>query len=134
MIYLDSSALLKLVNDEPESLALEEWVSARAGTPVVSSELAKLEVLRGCRRVNERSLPAARVLLAGLNLIPLTSDLVEAAAVAGEPLLRTLDAIHLVSAASIRPDLSAFIVYDRRLHTAAADAGLQPLSPGSGDG
>nr|MBA2729347.1 VapC toxin family PIN domain ribonuclease [Euzebyaceae bacterium] len=45
MIYLDSSALLKLLFEERESAALDEWISARAGTPVVSSELAKVEVI-----------------------------------------------------------------------------------------
>lgn len=42
-IYLDSSALLKLLYEEGESAALEHWLSARAGTPAVSSALATVE-------------------------------------------------------------------------------------------
>jgi len=97
----------------------------------VSSVLAKVEVIRASRRLNAAALPAARALLAGVDLIPLTSDLVDEAAEAGEPLLRSLDAIHLVSALSIRAELSAFVAYDSRLAEAGAAAGLDPVRPGT---
>lgn len=131
MIYLDSSALLKLLHEEPESAALEEWLTARSGTPVVSSELARVEVIRACRRVNSDALPAARALLAQLDLIPLTSDVLDVATDVGETTLRSLDAIHLASAMSIRADLSAFVAYDQRLATAASDSGLEMFLPGA---
>lgn len=131
MIYLDSSALLKLLHEERESTALEGWLSARAGTPVVSSELANVEVIRACRRVNADALPEASALLAELDLIPLTTDVVDEAAEVGETLLRSLDAIHLASALSIRSDLSAFIAYDYRPAEAASAAGLESLQPGA---
>lgn len=131
MIYVDSSALLKLLYEEAESAALETWLSTRSGTPLVSSELAKVEVIRACRRVNSDALPEARALLAGLDLIPLTSDVVDQAADVGEATLRSLDAIHLATALSIREDLSAFIAYDRRLAAAASATGLEALLPGA---
>jgi predicted nucleic acid-binding protein len=130
VIYLDSSALLKLLYEEPESAALAEWLSAHVASPMVSSELAKVEVLRACRRIKADPLPAARNLLAQLDLIPLTSDLVEDAADIGEANLRSLDAIHLASAVSIRSDLATFIAYDLRLGGAAVAAGLNLLRPG----
>jgi predicted nucleic acid-binding protein len=130
VIYLDSSALLKLLYEEHESAALDEWLSARSGIPVVSSELAKVEVVRACRRVNADALPEVRALFAALDLIPLTSDVLAEAADVGEPLLRSLDAIHLASALSIRADLSAFVAYDQRLGDAAAVAGLAFVRPG----
>lgn len=133
MIYLDSSALLKLVLEEPESAELEAWLTASAGTPVVSSELARVEVIRACRRANADALPAARTLLAGLDLIPLTTPLVEDAADVGEPLLRGLDAIHLASALSIDADLSVFVAYDQRLADAASAADLETFRPGESD-
>jgi predicted nucleic acid-binding protein len=130
VIYLDSSAILKLLIEEPESAALVAWVTERADTPVVTSELAKVEVIRACRRVDAAALPAARALLGGLDLIPLRSELVDAAAdVAGES-LRSLDAIHLASALSLRADLSAFVAYDQRLAAAAAAVGLETVQPG----
>lgn len=131
MIYLDSSALLKLLHEERESPALASWLSARAGTPVISSELAKVEVIRGCRRINADALPEARLLLGELDLVPLTSDVVDAAAELGDSRLRSLDAIHLASALSIRADLAIFVAYDHRLADAAAGAGLKPLRPGT---
>ncbi|HEV7806102.1 MAG TPA: hypothetical protein VGO80_09800 [Solirubrobacteraceae bacterium] len=57
MIYLEPSAPLKLLHQEPQSAALADLLSARAGPPVVSKELAKVEVLRACRRVNDELLP-----------------------------------------------------------------------------
>lgn len=129
MIYLDSSAVLKLLFEEAESAALESWISGRAGTPIVSSELAKAEVIRAARRLDPNVVPAARVLVSQLDLIPLRSGLIDQAADAGEPLLRTLDAIHLASAISIRGDLTAFVAYDNRLVDAAEAAGIAATRP-----
>jgi uncharacterized protein len=131
VIYLDSSALLKLLFEEPESAALEEWISERAGTPVSTSELARVEAVRATRRLDPDALPAARALVGQLDLIRLTSAVIQDAAEAGDPLLPTLDALHLASALSIRSYLSAFVAYDHRVLAAAAAAGLEPLRPGS---
>ena len=130
MIYLDSSALLKLLIQEQESAALEGWITAQAGAPVVTSTLAKVEVLRACRRLNDEALPAATALLAELDLIPLTTDVLDQAAEVGGPLLRSLDALHLASALSIGSELAAFVCYDHRLLEAASAAGLAAVNPG----
>lgn len=129
MIYLDSSALLKLLFEENESAALAQWISERAGTPMVSSELARVEVVRAARRLAADMVPAARALVSQLDLVPLTGGLIDEAADSGEPLLRTLDAIHLASALSIRIDLTAFVAYDNRLVAAAEAAGIEPIRP-----
>lgn len=131
MIYLDSSALLKLLHDEAESAALADWLTARAGTPLVSSALAKIEVVRACRRINPATLREAAAMLAGLDLIPLSDAVIDQAADVGETMLRSLDAIHLASALSIQPGLTAFVAYDRRLAEAASTAGLELLVPGA---
>ena len=133
MIYLDSSALLKLLHEEHESAALERWMAEREGTPVVSSELAKIEVIRACRRVNADALPEARTLLASIDLIPLTGEVIDQATEVGDGGLRSLDAIHLASALWIRSDLSVFVVYDERLAGAARAAGLNTTGPGRND-
>ncbi len=131
MIYLDSSALLKLLFEEDESVALERWLAAREETPAVSSELARIEVIRATRRLNADALPEARALLDELNLIPLSTSLVHEATEVGDLMLRSLDAVHLASALSIRADLSAFVAYDIRLGDAAASAGLKSIRPGA---
>lgn len=129
MIYLDSSALLKLVFDEDESATLERWLARRARTPKLSSELAKVEVVRAARRLDSEAVPTARALVSQLDLIPLTGSVVDQAADMGEPLLRSLDALHLVSALAVRDELTAFVAYDQRLVEAARAAGLRVAQP-----
>lgn len=131
MIYLDSSALLKLLHEEVESATLADWLAARTGTPMVSSELAKVEVVRACRRINPATLTEATALLAGLDLIPLSGAVIDEAANIGGTTLRSLDALHLASALSIQVELSAFVAYDHRLAEAASTAGLELLAPGA---
>lgn len=130
MIYLDSSALLKLLFQEAESDALQEWLGARTGTPVVSSELAKVDVLRACRRIDDAASADARLLLGTLDLVPLTGAVVELAGELDGAVLRSLDALHLASALVLGVDLSAFVAYDHRLVEAAAQEGIEPSHPG----
>lgn len=129
MIYLDSSALLRLLFEESESAALASWIAERADTPMVSSELARVEVVRAARRLDSAAVPAARALVSQLDLIPISGGLIEEATDAGEASLPTLAAIHLASALSIRNELTAFVAYDNRLLTAAKAAGVEPTSP-----
>ena len=129
MIYLDSSALLKLLFEEAESAALALWISEQTGTPIVTSELAKVEVVRAARRLDADVVPAARVLMSQLDLIPLNSGLLDEASDVGEPLLPTSDAIHLASALSIQGDLAAFVAYDIRLVAASKAAGIESIRP-----
>jgi uncharacterized protein len=131
VIYLDSSALLKLLHDEVESVALADWLATRTGTPIVSSELAKVEVVRACRRIDPTTLTEATALIAGLDLVPLSGAVIDEAANVGGTTLRSLDAIHLASALSIQAELSAFVAYDHRLAEAASTAGLELLAPGA---
>lgn len=139
MIYLDSSALLKLLVDEAESEALHAWLDARVapsdasrGEEVLSSELARVEVVRAMRRLAPEGVPEARVLIGQLYLLPVSGEVVSRAAEVGDPLLRSLDAIHLASALSLAADLHAFVAYDLRLVTAARSAGLEVVQPGVG--
>jgi predicted nucleic acid-binding protein len=129
VIYLDSSALVKLVFEEPESNALAQWLADRYETPKISSQLATIELIRACRRRDEEAVAEARVLLEGIDLVPLTGDLIEHAAAVGPRELRSLDAIHLASARSIGEDVTALVAYDARLQTAAVAAGFQVAAP-----
>ena len=129
MIYLDASALVKLIFDEPESAALERWLGERTALPKISSELSIVEVLRVCRRYDEDAVAEGRRLVGGLDLLPMTGSLVEEAATVGPRALRSLDALHLASALSIRDGLVAFVTYDDRLGTAAEAEGLEVTAP-----
>lgn len=129
MIYLDSSAVLKLLFEEAESVALAAWLSERRDVPAVSSELAKVEVVRAARRLDSGVVPAARALVAQLDLVPLRGAIVDSAAEVEPPVLRSVDAIHLASVLSIRAELTAFVAYDARLRAAAEAAGVETVSP-----
>ena len=129
MIYIDTSALVKLLFEEPESLALTNWLTSRANVPKVSSDLSTVELLRTCQRIDEGALDDARRLLGGIDLLPIDHVVVEQAAAIAPRELRSLDAIHLASALSLKPDLTGFLAYDARLCSAAARAGLLVVSP-----
>ncbi len=129
LVYLDSSALVKLVVREPESLALMEFLRERPDR--VSSTLALAEVPRALRRA--RFGPAerrrAREILARVALVDIDRRALAAAAAMEPPALRTLDAIHLATALALREDLTALVTYDRRLALGAERAHLEVLAP-----
>ncbi len=128
MIYLDSSAIVKLVLPEPESLALRSFLASDEDH--VSSSLARVEVLRTVRRVDdtEDRLRAAKQSLARVSLVDMREALLGEAGTLGPPNLRSLDAIHLATALSL-DRLDAFVTYDHRLAEAARKAGLSVASP-----
>ncbi|TQN35682.1 hypothetical protein FHU33_4910 [Blastococcus colisei] len=131
MIYLDSSAVVKLILQEAESDELESWLTvSRAKAPLVSSALTRVEVLRACRRVDETLLTPARNLLRGIDLLPMDSAIVESAAELSPAVLRSLDAMHLATALQLDADLEALIAYDARLAEAARAHGLTVDQPG----
>jgi predicted nucleic acid-binding protein len=129
VIYFDTSALVKLVFDETESAALAEWLTVRADVPKVSSDLSTIELLRTCRRVDEEAVEGANLLLGGIDLLPMDRAIVEKAASLVPTALRSLDAIHLASALSVKTNLTALVAYDDRLCSAAVEAGIEVVSP-----
>ena len=130
MIYLDSSALLKLVRAETDTADLTAWLADRPDAPLVSSALAEVEVLRACRRIDERLVGLGRAVLAMLDVVPVDGQVLGTAAELPDPGLRSLDALHLASALALDPDLQTFVAYDARLVAAARAAGLMVAHPG----
>lgn len=131
LLYLDSSALVKLVVPEKESGVLLESLSA---WPVrVASELARVEVMRAARRATAQPAAEKRAseVMAGLYLLKIDGDILSEAARLEPRILRSLDAIHLASALSLGADLGAIVTYDGNMATAAASCGLRVLAPGS---
>ncbi|HEX5346441.1 MAG TPA: type II toxin-antitoxin system VapC family toxin [Pseudonocardiaceae bacterium] len=130
MIYLDSSALLKLIRKEAETDALRDWLAPRADQPVVTSEVGRVEVIRAARRVGDPALLEARVVVDDLDLIAVDRAVQDLACDIGDPLLSSLDALHLASAVLLGDDLAVFVAYDDRLTDAAQTAGLAVATPG----
>ncbi|MCZ9884546.1 type II toxin-antitoxin system VapC family toxin [Arthrobacter sp. B2a2-09] len=126
--YVDTSAVLKLLVDEPESPAVAEYLStaASSGNRLVASMLLYTELHCAARQRGLGAEPVNTV-LSGINLVDIArSDLMYAAALPGR--LRSADAIHLATAIRLQTDL--FVAYDGELLTAALDAGVTVLSPG----
>ena len=134
MIYLDSAAIVKLIRREKESQALHEWLTAEQDKTLVASSLVLTEVPRALRRTDPGRLAAVPTMLAKLNRVPMDDTVLATAAAYQDPMLRTLDAIHLASAQTLVLEglpLTALVTYDKRLLAAATDAGLATAAPGA---
>lgn len=131
MIYLDTSALLKLIRQEDETAALIEWLELRPDESVVTSELGRVEVLRAARRIGGQMLAEALAVVGDIDLVSLDRAVQDIACDLDDPLLRTLDALHLASALLLGSHLTAFVAYDLRLIDAADGAGLIVDTPGA---
>jgi predicted nucleic acid-binding protein len=133
LIYLDSCALYKLVVSEPESEALDAHVAHenRRGQTVIASELAHVEVRRALIRsgADQRKHGEADALLGVYAKLPV-SPIIQKASRLTHPHLRSLDALHIATAASLGKALTEFITYDRKLGKIAKEAGLPVLAPG----
>ena len=127
-VYLDSSALVKLVFDEPETEALIQFL--RAWPRRTSSLLARVEVMVSVRRAEDDDVTReALEVLKGLNLVRPDDRVFAAAAATEPPVIRALDAIHLATAISLGHDLAGMVVYDHRLADAARHAGITVWAP-----
>lgn len=131
MIYLDSCALVKLVSPAPETPALERYLREHAGQRHVASALVRTEVRRALRRIEApaKLLNTGDKLLAAVITISMRDELLDAAGRLAERGLRSLDAIHLATAQSLGPALTAFVTYDKRLLAAADRAELPTAAP-----
>jgi predicted nucleic acid-binding protein len=129
-VYVDASAFVKLVLEEPESEALEAYMS-RLAEPPISNLLLRIEAIRAVR-IGTQSSAAVREIqaaLAGVTLVAF-DDATFRRAETIEPIgLRALDAIHLATALHL--GAREMVVYDQRLANAARDHGLDVTSPGA---
>ncbi len=127
--YLDTSAAMKLVLDEPQSEALVTELAAREDRRLVSSWLLHTEMhCAAGRHPEDVDLEAVRAVLETVNLIDLTrGDMLGAGTQAP---LRSHDAIHL--AVALRLAVDEIVTYDAELSQRARSAGLPVVAPGSG--
>jgi uncharacterized protein len=133
VLYVDTSALVKLVVTEAESPALEGELGR--WHDLATSEITAIELTRAVMRA--RSNESAEVaddrtvleVLAALSEVPLTDDVRAIASTIGPPALRTLDAIHLASALTLGDDLAGVLTYDTRMQQAATASQLLVVAP-----
>jgi uncharacterized protein len=128
VIYLDSSAIVKLARSDAETPALRAYLAHRQ-QPLSTSTLARTETARALARTEPRALTVLPAVLALLHQKPVTEAVLDAAARLPEPGLRTLDAIHLATADELRAVITGFVTYDKRQAAAAAARGLPVATP-----
>ena len=128
-VYLDTSALAKLVFPEAESEALTAWLHTWPDR--VTSVLTRVELQRLLRRGRAaRSLwTRADSVLSAVTLLRVDDPALHLAGHLRDRFLRTLDAVHLASALSIGDAPEAFVTYDSRLAQAAKRARLNVVAP-----
>ena len=125
--YLDSSAIVRLAVREPESLALRRYLRRRQ--PLVSSALARTEVLRALLPAGDEAVTRGRAVLQRIDLVRVNDRILNAAGVLRPSQLRSLDAIHLATAQELGNELSALVTYDDRMITAAERLGYKTVQP-----
>lgn len=130
MIYLDSSALVKLIVAERESAGLIKWLGERPNLVRISSSIIRTEVPRAVCRQDPSGLPECYLVIRRVRAVRLTDSVLAKAGTLRPFTLRAIDAIHLASALAIKGDLTTFVAYDQRLLVAANAAGLSTESPG----
>jgi uncharacterized protein len=126
LAYLDSSAFVKTLVDEPESARLETWLEEWPER--ASCALLRTEAVRAVRVHGIEAVARARRALGALLLVQLDDELLDAAAELA-PNIRPLDAIHLAAARSLGPDLGVIATYDDRMTSAARELGLDTATP-----
>jgi predicted nucleic acid-binding protein len=128
VLYLDASALVKLVVTEPETAALRRVVEQRE--ILASCALSRVEVVRAVREHGREAVSTAQALLDEIDLAELDTELLDAAAeIQGS--IRSLDAIHVAAATELGDELEALVTYDARMAAAARALGLAVLAPGT---
>lgn len=125
--YLDSSAIVKLAVEEPHSAALRRYLRRRK--PLVSSALARTEVLRALLFEGESGIRHGRDVLARVDMVRVSDRVLDTAGELLPARMRSLDAIHLATAQQLGRDLGRVISYDERMIEAAAALGIKTASP-----
>ena len=125
-LYVDSSALMKLLVREAGSTALQAYIR---GTTLLTSALTAIEVERAIRRHSLQDAVDVDALFEGVEQRQLDSSVIARAGKIGPPGLGAVAAIHLATAIELRGELDAFVTYDARLAEAARSHRLPVVAP-----
>jgi predicted nucleic acid-binding protein len=125
--YVDSSAIVKLAVREPQSDALRKYLRRRHS--LISSALARTEVLRALLPGGEPALAAGRRVLDRVDLVHVNHRVLNLASTLLPLEVRSLDAIHLATANRLGADLGDIVTYDERMAAAARSMGYRVSAP-----
>jgi uncharacterized protein len=132
IVYIETSAAMKLLVEEKESASLADHLQQRSGDGdmLVASLLLHTELhCAANRRPEHIQHEAVSEVLSAIALVDIENgDLTTAPLLPGR--LRSADAIHLATA--LRLNARAMVGYDTELVAASRTAGIDVLSPGAG--
>jgi uncharacterized protein len=135
ILYVDTSALLKLLVREAESDAIErellKW------SELATSVITEVELPRAVARAREERADAVidgsvvlQGVLASAAIIPLSENIVAAARKVKPVHVGALDAIHIASALGLGRELAGVATYDKRMQKALGPVGVDVIAPG----
>jgi predicted nucleic acid-binding protein len=127
VVYLDTSAFVKLIMPEPESPALRGYLRRRG--QLASAGLLRTEAVRALRPHGPQHVATARRAFARMLLVRLNPGLLARAGDLDPLELRSLDAVHVAAAESLGTDLGMVVAYDQRFLDAARELRLPVASP-----
>ena len=130
ILYLDSSALVKLVQRESESTSLRRYLRRYRSDRRLTSALARVEVVRAVAEGGATAVGMARRQLGRVDQLAMDAELLDVAATLNlASRVRSLDAIHLASALVVGSELRAVLTYDSRMIVAAEELKLPVVAP-----
>ncbi len=127
-VYVDTSALVKLVVAESETAALRSWLE-NDDRDLVACDLVRTELMRAVRRSVPDRVLQARAVLDSIILVEVSTNVFEEAGRLEPSVLRSLDAIHLAAALDLGDELEGLVTYDDRLAAAAEANGVIVVAP-----
>ncbi|UDY23022.1 type II toxin-antitoxin system VapC family toxin [Nocardioides sp. Kera G14] len=125
LVYVDTSCAAKVLLQETETARIKKWLE-ESGFTFVSSRLLETEIRRVAAREGIEQ-TAATALLARFDLFDVAQTAFRGAGMYPDPLVRSLDALHLTMAALI--GAQAMATYDDRMAEAAQQMGLAVVLP-----
>ena len=127
MWFLDSSAILKLIVDEPESKILRRYIPASK----ITSRISRIEVLRNVHRIDPKKVVRAKAKLDGIYYVEVNQGVLQNAEDIAITLgVKSLDSIQAGTALFIKDSIEGVISYDKNLNRALTRLGIYAISPG----
>ena len=125
--YVDSSALLKLLIVEKESVDLVDFIDFT----ITSSVVTRVEVIRTLQKIAPEKVAEAQIILSGIDLTPVNSPILSVAENFSPSIsLKSLGAIHLATVIFLNKSVEGLVTYDKAMIKNAKVLGIKTISPG----
>lgn len=132
MIYLDPTALMRLISKHPETAALRDYLHTHTNSIWFTSAFTRIELVRAAAPLGDDAVDHADHILSGLDTVTITDHFLHQSAHLNPAPPQILDAVHITAALTAGNHLRAFLTYDPERATAARAHNIAALAPGGG--